>query len=78
STIVRRSASHAVLDALRPILSLRRKDVTRSVTKCMTARSVDADLFITMKARSLSHYECNSVRIFAEPPKICACAAQGF
>ncbi|EPN34297.1 hypothetical protein A243_13277, partial [Pseudomonas syringae pv. actinidiae ICMP 18883] len=60
---------HAVLDALRPILSLRRKDVTRSVTKCMTARSVDADLFITMKARSLSHYECNSVRILQNRQK---------
>ncbi|POQ09300.1 hypothetical protein CXB40_05020 [Pseudomonas syringae pv. avii] len=32
STIVRRSASHAVLDALRPILSVRRSSVARSIT----------------------------------------------
>ncbi|ATV17743.1 hypothetical protein CUB86_05990 [Pseudomonas syringae pv. actinidiae] len=32
STIVRRSASHAVLDALRPILSVRRRYVTWNVT----------------------------------------------
>ncbi|WP_216597965.1 hypothetical protein, partial [Pseudomonas syringae group genomosp. 3] len=30
------------------------------------------------EGRSLSHYECHPVRFFAEPPKICACAAQGF
>ncbi|GBH10589.1 hypothetical protein KPSA1_04009 [Pseudomonas syringae pv. actinidiae] len=32
TTIVRRSASHAVLDALRPILSMRRRSVARSIT----------------------------------------------
>ncbi|RMR88551.1 hypothetical protein ALP77_00212, partial [Pseudomonas amygdali pv. tabaci] len=35
--IVRRSASHAVLDALRPVLNVmvRRRSVTQSVTHCI-------------------------------------------
>ncbi|NAS96572.1 hypothetical protein CU668_09615 [Pseudomonas syringae pv. actinidifoliorum] len=41
TTIVRRSASHAVLDALRPILSVRRRSVTRSVNTAVLRCQLD-------------------------------------
>ncbi|RMO67305.1 hypothetical protein ALQ36_00758, partial [Pseudomonas syringae pv. primulae] len=45
--MVRRSASHAVLDALRPILSLRRM----SVTWCVAQRFCDAsDVCLRLKS----------------------------
>ncbi|MCF5198466.1 DUF1534 domain-containing protein [Pseudomonas syringae] len=43
---------NAVPDALRPLLSVRRRSVTRSVTKCMSTRSIGTIGFTRLSLRT--------------------------